>query len=60
LKDTLLSIAVLIAILGASALITNWFASTMYNRCESCGTLNARRRAACRACAHEIKKAATK
>ena len=56
MKDTLLSIAVLVAILGASAAITSWFARTMYNRCASCGTLNARRRAACRACGAEIKR----
>jgi len=56
LKDTLLSLGVLVVILGASALITNWFARTMYNRCVSCATLNARRRAACRACGSEIKK----
>jgi hypothetical protein len=50
LRDTLLSVAVLVAILLASALITNWFARTMYNRCAACGTLNARRRTHCRAC----------
>ena len=56
MRDTLLSIFVLFGILLVSALITNWFARTMYNRCASCGTLNARRRDACRACGHEIKK----
>jgi hypothetical protein len=55
LKDTLLSIAVLVGILGLSALFTNWFARTMYNRCGACGTLNARRRAACRACGGPLK-----
>jgi hypothetical protein len=50
LKDTLLSIVVLVAILLVSALITNWFAKTMYNRCLKCGTLNAKRRTHCRAC----------
>ncbi|HEV7902339.1 MAG TPA: hypothetical protein VGO96_00755 [Pyrinomonadaceae bacterium] len=50
MKDTLLSIAVLVGILLLSALITNWFARTMYNRCPSCGTLNAKRRANCRSC----------
>jgi uncharacterized OB-fold protein len=38
-----------------SAIITNWFARTMYNRCESCGTLNAKRRSQCRACEQEIR-----
>jgi hypothetical protein len=55
LKDTLLSIAVLVGILGLSALFTNWFARTMYNRCAACGTLNARRRAACRSCGDTLK-----
>jgi hypothetical protein len=55
LKDTLLSIVVLIAILGASALITQWFARNMYNRCAGCGTLNAKRRANCRECGRPIK-----
>jgi hypothetical protein len=50
LKDTLLSIGVLVVILVASALITNWFASAMYIRCKGCGTLNAKRRVQCRAC----------
>jgi len=55
LKDTLLSILVLVVILGASAVITNWFARTMYNRCASCGTLNAKRRTHCRNCGTEIR-----
>jgi uncharacterized OB-fold protein len=55
LKDTLLSIFVLVVILVFSAFITNWFARTMYNRCASCGTLNARRRSACRSCGNPLK-----
>jgi uncharacterized OB-fold protein len=55
LKSTLLSILVLVAILVASAFITNWFARTMYNRCPSCGTLNAKRRSHCRSCGVEIR-----
>jgi uncharacterized OB-fold protein len=55
LKDTLLSIVVLVAILLLSAFITSWFARTMYNRCVRCGTLNARRRAACRSCGNPLK-----
>jgi hypothetical protein len=50
LKDTLLSLLVLVAILLASALVTNWFARAMYKRCAACGTLNAKRRAQCRSC----------
>jgi rRNA maturation endonuclease Nob1 len=55
LKDTLLSVAVVVLILGLSALFTNWFARTMYNRCARCGTLNARRRDACRSCGDPLK-----
>ena len=55
MRDTLLSAALLIGILLLSALITNWFARTMYNRCTACGTLNARRRANCRACNAEMR-----
>jgi len=55
LRDTLLSVAVMVGILGVSAFITNWFARTMYNRCPACGTLNAKRRAQCRACTKELK-----
>jgi zinc-ribbon domain len=50
LRDTLLSLLVLVVILGASALLTNWFARTMYRRCPACGTLNAKRRTHCRNC----------
>jgi hypothetical protein len=55
LKDTLLSILVLVVILVVSAAITNWFARTMYNRCAACGTLNAKRRAQCRSCGAGLK-----
>jgi hypothetical protein len=55
LKDTLLSLLVLVGILAASAFITNWFARTMYLRCTACGTLNARRRTHCRSCGLEIR-----
>jgi hypothetical protein len=51
----LLSVALMLGILIASALITNWFARTMYNRCAACGTLNARRRDNCRACNAKLK-----
>jgi hypothetical protein len=55
LRSTLLSIVVLGAILAASFVVTNWFARTMYNRCASCGALNAKRRARCRSCDVEIR-----
>jgi len=55
LKETLLNILVLVAILGVSAFVTSWFARTMYRRCVQCGTLNARRRTQCRFCRTEFK-----
>jgi hypothetical protein len=55
LKDTLVSLLVLVGILVVSALITEWFARTMYNRCAACRTLNARRRTHCRACGKQLK-----
>jgi hypothetical protein len=58
LRDTLLSLLALAGILLVSALITEWFARTMYNRCAACGTLNARRRTHCRACGKQLKDAA--
>ncbi|HEX6184414.1 MAG TPA: hypothetical protein VFZ44_11080 [Pyrinomonadaceae bacterium] len=54
MKDTLLSLLLLVGILVVSAVITNWFARTMYRRCASCGTLNAKRRTHCRSCGTEI------
>jgi len=50
MSDFLLNAAVLIAILGGSAIVTGWFTRTMYIRCVACGTLNARRREECRSC----------
>ena len=55
MKDTLLSLLVLGIILFVSAVITNWFARTMYKRCTACGTLNAKRRTHCRSCGKEMK-----
>jgi hypothetical protein len=54
LKELLLNLVVLVGILGLSAIITAWFARTMYIRCVACGTLNARRRSHCRACGKEL------
>ncbi|HZN06457.1 MAG TPA: hypothetical protein VFB65_06715 [Pyrinomonadaceae bacterium] len=55
MKDFLLNAVVLILILGISAFITSWFARTMYVRCVSCGTLNAKRRDECRSCHTELR-----
>jgi len=54
LRDLLLNLVVLVGILGLSAIITAWFARTMYIRCAECGTLNARRRTQCRSCAKAL------
>jgi hypothetical protein len=48
--ETIAGVAIFGAILLASALVTNWFARTMYRKCQECGTLNARRRSNCREC----------
>jgi hypothetical protein len=50
MKDVLLNVIVLVAILGVSAVITSVFARAMYIRCAACGTLNAKRRTNCRTC----------
>ncbi len=52
--ETALSLALGAGILAACWWLTNWFAQTMYRRCAACGTLNARRRAACRACGRAL------
>ena len=54
MRDTLLSVLVLVVILAASALVTNWFARAMYKHCAACGTLNAKRRTHCRSCNKEF------
>ncbi len=54
MKDTLVSLLVIAGILVVSAVITEWFARTMYHRCSACRTLNARRRTHCRACGQQI------
>ncbi|HEV7797945.1 MAG TPA: hypothetical protein VGO73_07310 [Pyrinomonadaceae bacterium] len=54
MKALLLNLVVLVGILGLSAIITAWFARTMYIRCVGCGTLNARRRRQCRSCQKEL------
>jgi hypothetical protein len=54
MKDTLLSIALLVGILGLSAVVTHLFARKMYNRCANCGNLNAKRRSNCRICGEPI------
>lgn len=57
MKETLLNVALAIAILGGSALVTHLFARAMYITCPKCRTLNARRRIACRKCGWELRNA---
>ncbi len=56
--STLASIALVIAILGGSAIVTHLFARAMYVTCPRCRTLNARRRKVCRTCGEELRRAA--
>jgi ribosomal protein L40E len=53
--ETLLSIALVIAILGFSAIVTHLFARAMYITCPHCHTLNARRRVQCRKCGTKLR-----
>lgn len=56
MHSTLVSIALVVAILGGSAIITHLFARAMYLTCARCGTLNARRRVQCRSCGWELRR----
>jgi hypothetical protein len=56
MSSDLVSIALAVAILGGSAIITHLFARAMYLRCPRCGTLNARRRVQCRSCEWELRR----
>ncbi|OFW18057.1 MAG: hypothetical protein A3H27_14290 [Acidobacteria bacterium RIFCSPLOWO2_02_FULL_59_13] len=52
--ETVLNVAVLAGILGASAVLTELFARKMYYRCTKCATLNAKRRSQCRQCGEKL------
>ncbi len=54
MKETLLNVGLVVAILGGSALITQLFARAMYITCPKCRTLNARRRDLCRNCGEPL------
>jgi hypothetical protein len=55
MNSTFVSIALAVAILGGSAIITHLFARAMYLTCPRCRTLNARRRIHCRKCGWELR-----
>ena len=52
--ETLINLLLFIGILGLSAVVTQLFASKMYNRCNRCGSLNAKRRERCRVCSEAL------
>ena len=52
--ESLLGLGLVIGILGASWLFTDWFTRRMYYRCRSCITLNAKRRSHCRNCGEPL------
>lgn len=54
MKDTLVSLVLLLVILGGSFWLTQLFARKMYNRCSRCGNLNAKRRTNCRICGEAL------
>lgn len=54
MSETLLNAALVLAILGLSAVATHLFARAMYVTCPKCRTLNARRRSVCRSCGEPL------
>ena len=52
--ETLINLLFFAGILGLSAVVTQLFASRMYNRCHHCGSLNAKRRERCRVCSEPL------
>jgi len=55
MRQTLLNIALVVGILGFSAVVTQLFARAMYLTCSHCHALNARRRSQCRKCGANLK-----
>ena len=55
MRDALLNLGLLVAVLGAAAVFTHFFTKAMYLTCPACRTLNARRRTHCRRCGREIR-----
>ena len=53
--ETILGFLLVAAILSFSALITQGCDRAMYNRCQGCGTRNAKRRVHCRNCGEEVR-----
>jgi ribosomal protein L40E len=55
MRQTLLNIALVVGIMGFSAVVTQLFARAMYLTCPQCHTLNARRRSQCRKCGTNLR-----
>jgi rRNA maturation endonuclease Nob1 len=60
MTDTLLTIAVVVAVLVLPLIITNLFVRKMYYRCSACRSLNAKRRTNCRVCGDDLIDAASR
>ena len=54
MADFLINAGLLAVILVTSALATNLYVKWAYNRCASCGALNAKRRSQCRMCSEPV------
>jgi hypothetical protein len=48
--DTLILVGFMLLILGSGVLATNFYCRIAYNWCESCGSMNSKRRRECRKC----------
>ena len=52
--DLLILAVFMVLILGSGVFATNIYCRLAYNWCESCGSMNAKRRDACRKCGAAI------
>lgn len=52
--DLLILAGFFVLILASGVVATNLYCRLAYNTCESCGSLNARRRSQCRKCGADI------
>lgn len=48
--DLLILVGFMVLILGSGVVATNIYCQIAYNRCPTCGALNAKRRSVCRKC----------
>lgn len=52
--DLLILVGFMVLILGSGVVATNIYCQIAYNRCPTCGALNAKRRSVCRKCSAPI------